>query len=400
MRKRIAATLRWQAKRYIKKHKPTIVVVSGSVGKTSTTQAIATILSQPFQVRSTIKNYNSDIGVPCSIFGRHIPEYLHNPFAWVWLLIRNSLNSLKKPSFSVLVLELGTDRPGELAEFAWLQPDIAVVTAIADEHMEFFKALDNVAREELSIASYSDKTIINKHMVPQEFRHYAETEELYNYSREDIEQVGLMATDLKVIGEHSIDAVSAGLAVGKSLGMSDEDLRKGAVLVTPQRGRMYPHEGMKSSLLIDDTYNASPAATTAALDYLYSVESTQRIALLGNMNELGESSKESHRAVGNYCDPSKLDLVVTLGDDANSYLAEMAKKRGCRVIETQSPYESASKIKENMQEGAVILLKGSQNGVFAEEAVKLLLANPEDEKNLVRQNKFWLKKKREQFKGA
>jgi UDP-N-acetylmuramoyl-tripeptide--D-alanyl-D-alanine ligase len=150
--------------------------------------------------------------------------------------------------------------------------------------------------------------------------------------------------------------------------------------------------------LIDDTYNSSPEAVKASLDYLYSVKGSQRIALLGNMNELGDTSAQEHRLIGEYCNPKKLDLVVTLGPDSNSYIADSARKKGCKVEVSNTPYEAAAIIKKHLKENAVVLLKGSQNGVYAEEATKLLLSDPSDENKLVRQSPFWLKIKDENFK--
>jgi UDP-N-acetylmuramyl pentapeptide synthase len=115
------------------------------------------------------------------------------------------------------------------------------------------------------------------------------------------------------------------------------------------------------------------------------------------MNELGETSQASHRFVARLCDPKKLDLVVTLGVEANEYIAPLAKKLGCRVVQTKNPYDAARLITENLKKDALILCKGSQNGVFAEETVKLLLKNPADSKKLVRQSEFWLNKKQQQF---
>ena len=400
MRKKLASILRWQAKKFIAKNKPKIVCITGSVGKTSTTQAISTILSQDFIVRSTIGNYNTDIGVPCSIFDNKFPETMKNPFGWGLLILKNQLQLFGTKNVDVLVLELGTDSSGDLAEFEWLSPDITIVTAVSPEHMEHFKTIEAVAKEELSVAGFSEKTIVNKEMVDKAYLKFAETEQLYNYSRDDISHVGLKPEDLQVVGVHSIDAVSAGLAVGRELGMQMSHLQAGARAVESQPGRMKGLDGLKGSKLIDDTYNASPDAVIAALDYLYSVDSAQRIVLLGNMNELGESSSMEHTKIGNYCDAKKLDLVVTLGQDANHYLADAAKENGCAVAEAQTPQEAANIIRRQMKEGALVLLKGSQNGVFAEETVKSLLANSDDEKYLVRQSKFWLKKKDKNLKGA
>jgi UDP-N-acetylmuramoyl-tripeptide--D-alanyl-D-alanine ligase len=374
-----------------------VVVVTGSVGKTSTTQAIATVLEKQFRVGRTIKNYNSDLGVPCSITSCNIPDNLKNPLAWLAVITKGFLKLLLKQKIDIYVLELGTDRPGEIAQFYWLKPDIAVITAIAPEHMEYFKTIEAVAVEELSVSDYSQLVMINKNMVPNEYLNLINNDEIYNYSREDIVNVGLKAKDLNVIGDHSLDAVSAGLGVAKQLGMAIEEIKEGALEIEAQNGRMNQLAGLKNSVLIDDTYNSSPEATLAALDYIYSLPKSQKIVLLGNMNELGETSEIEHTKIGEYCNPDKLDLVITLGVDANKYTAESARKKGCKVAQARDPYEAGELIKEQLEQGAVVLFKGSQNGVFAEEAVKMLLADPDDSKYLVRQSKFWMKIKKESF---
>jgi UDP-N-acetylmuramoyl-tripeptide--D-alanyl-D-alanine ligase len=397
MQAKIARIQQWQAKKYLSKNKPTIVVITGSVGKTSTTQAIAIVLSEKFIVRTTIANYNTEIGVPCSIFNQRLPESLKNPFAWVRIILKNQVKIIKKAPFDTLVLELGTDSQGDIENFSWLQPQIAVVTAVAPEHMEYFGTIENVAKEELAVAKFSEKTIINKNMVDSKYLQFVESDQIFNYSREDIAYLGINKKDLSVVADHSIDAITAGIAVGKSLGMEKNQLISGAKKVQPLNGRMKILKGIKNSTLIDDTYNSSPEAVVAALKHLYDQDAPQRIALLGNMNELGKYSESAHKSIGKLCDPNKLDAVITLGKDSNKYTAASAREKGCNVIETTSPYVAAEKIKSILKEGAFVLLKGSQNGVFAEETVKLLLENPDDEKNLVRQSKFWTKKKSSYF---
>lgn len=398
MKKFIVFILTWQAKWFIAKNKPVIIGVAGSIGKTSTTQAIATILRQCFRVRATIKSYNTDIGVPCTIFQKPLPQNLNNPLAWIRIIASNQVSLFRRTNVEVLVLELGTDRPGDLAIFTWLPVDTCVITAVADEHMEFFGTLDAVAEEEMSVASFSKKLLLNKRMINEEYYAGIDPKRTAFYDRDDLSQFGLTLDELRVIAPHSSDAVVAGLNIGRQLGMNDNELKKGAQAVEPQAGRMTKLTGVNNSILIDDTYNASPKAYFAALDYLYSINSPQKIVLLGNMNELGESSPELHRQVGAYCDPKQIVLVVTLGPDANQYAAAAAREAGCTVQETTSPYQAAEIIKATLtNSGACVLLKGSQNKVFAEEAVKMLLANPEDVSKIVRQSPFWMAKKKACF---
>ncbi|MCB9821904.1 hypothetical protein H6801_00815 [Candidatus Nomurabacteria bacterium] len=160
---------------------------------------------------------------------------------------------------------------------------------------------------------------------------------------------------------------------------------------------MQPLSGLKGSLLIDDTYNASPKAVETALKTLYEIPAKNKIAILGQMNELGKHSKALHQEIGRSCDPKQLKLVVTIGKDANKYLASEAERRGCKVVRCPSPYHASDVVRPLLRKDTVVLAKGSQNGVFAEEAIKELLYNPEDVNKLVRQSNSWLKIKESQF---
>ncbi len=358
------------------------------------------MLASELTVTSTIGNYNTDIGVPCSIFGRTIPRRISNPFAWGVIFLRNELALLFGSGAEALVLELGTDTPGEIASFAWLKPHVAVVTAVAPEHMEFFKTIEAVAQEELAVADYSARVVVNGRMIDERFLAGIDMDTLTKYDRADIAGYDLTPKDLRVVGAHSIDSIAAALAVGDALELSNQGMVTAAREVLPKPGRMSELKGINSSRLIDDTYNSSPEAVIAALDYIYTQKAPQKIALLGNMNEFGDASRDAHIAIGEYCDPDKLDLVVTLGPDANAYTAPAARAHGCTVEETNTPYEAGELIKRHMKEGVLVLLKGSQNKVFAEEATKILLADPSDERRLVRQSIDWLEKKQRNFNEA
>jgi UDP-N-acetylmuramoyl-tripeptide--D-alanyl-D-alanine ligase len=200
-----------------------------------------------------------------------------------------------------------------------------------------------------------------------------------------------------MIAEHSLDALSAGAIIANKLGISIDEINSAISEITNPAGRMNTLMGKQDSLIIDDSYNASPEATIAALDALYEVHGTKKIAILGNMNELGDYSQEAHELVGSYCDPKKLDLVITIGPDANKFLAEAAQERGCKVVTANSPVEAGEIVLKNLVTNSVVLVKGSQNKVYAEEAIKTLLANPEDSYKLVRQSEAWLNIKRNQF---
>jgi UDP-N-acetylmuramoyl-tripeptide--D-alanyl-D-alanine ligase len=154
--------------------------------------------------------------------------------------------------------------------------------------------------------------------------------------------------------------------------------------------------GQKKSIILDDTYNSSPVAASAALQMLYSMPSVQRIAVLGDMNELGASSQEEHEKLGQMCDPSLLAWVVTIGEQSEKYLAPAARIRGCQVRSFKNAIDAGTFVHSVLEEGAVTLVKGSQGGIYAEEAVKII-CNMEDSNQLVRQSPEWLKTKSDFF---
>jgi UDP-N-acetylmuramoyl-tripeptide--D-alanyl-D-alanine ligase len=378
-----------QVRRLRKQNNFQIVAVTGSIGKTSTKLAIAKTLQQKFKVQYQDGNYNDLVTVPLIFFGLDEPS-LTNPLAWLKTFAKIRAQ-LKQPyNYEVVVVEVGTDFPGNLAGFKkYLHADIGVLTAISPEHMEFFDDLDAVAREELTIAQLSDKLVVNKDLVADKYLGTVKVETTYD--KQTLEDYAISADGPQAY------SLSGAATVAELLGMTKTEIKKGLASVQTASGRGQRLKGINGSTIIDDTYNASPEAVKAALDMLYAEVAPQHIALLGNMNELGKFSQSAHQEIGEYCDPARLDLVVVLGKDAAQYLAPAAEARGCLVKVCESPYEAAEVIRAVIKKDAVILAKGSQNGVFAEEAVKLLLADSSDIKKLVRQSSDWLKVKRDQF---
>jgi UDP-N-acetylmuramyl pentapeptide synthase len=413
----VAAILGWQVRRLYKKKTFKVVAVAGSVGKTSTKLAIAQVLSQSFAVQYQKGNYNDLVSVPLIFFGQSMPS-LFNPLAWLAIFWKNERIIFGKYPYEIVVVELGTDQPGDMPRFkAYLRADLGVITGITPEHMEYFGSMDAVAQEELVLEELSNELMINadlseasylKRLKGTHLSYGTKSGVTYRLSQPTFKdeyadftvskgQTTILRATHEAISEPQLLSVTAAVAVGDQLGMVADDIEQGIRNIRPVSGRMQRLEGINGSTIIDDSYNASPAAVRAALDTLYRVKAPQKIAVLGNMNELGEYSKEMHEQVGQYCDPHKLNLVVTIGPDANRYLAEAAKAKGCQVESFDSPVTAGEHIKPLVKKGAVILVKGSQNRVFSEETVKQLLANPADARKLVRQSKDWLKIKRRAF---
>lgn len=418
-KKIIAAILGWQVRRLRRKNKLITVAVTGSIGKTSTKFAIARVLSVKYKVRFQEGNYNDIVSVPMVYFGHDLPN-IFNPLAWLAVFLKNE-RVIKKPyPFRVVVLELGSDAPGQIKLFKkYIRADIGVLTAITPEHMEFFDDLDAVAREEMAITQLSDKVFANKDLISEDYiSQLPDGSVTYGIKTPaDVRMTNIRfngnSADFKVahgpnlvvegrheqITEPQLYSICAASAVAKALDMSPSEIEAGIKKIRPVSGRMQHLKGLKGSIIIDDTYNASPEAMKGALDTLYRMNAPQKIAILGNMNELGSYSASEHKKIGEYCDPKELDLVVTIGPDANKYLAPAAKAKGCEVQPFDSPYKAGELVKDVIENGSAILVKGSQNKVFAEESIKSFLAEPKDAAKLVRQSRSWLKKKRKSFKA-
>ncbi|MES2876575.1 MAG: UDP-N-acetylmuramoyl-tripeptide--D-alanyl-D-alanine ligase [Patescibacteria group bacterium] len=418
----IQSRLEQYVKQYFIKHPEVrLVAVAGSVGKTSTKTAIATVLSKKFRVRMLDGNHNTHMSAPLGILGIDYPENVHSIGAWVRVFMAARKRINEPADVDVIVQELGADHPGDIAHFGtYLRPHIGVVTAVTPEHMEFFGSIETVAQEELSLANFSELAIINRDDIDGRFSQYLTNQNIDTYGttaaaefRIEVKDFdvahgysgwlvlsGFAETypvDIRVIGEHSLRPICGAVAVAIKLGMGPSEVVQGVEDITPVHGRMNLLRGTEGSTLIDDTYNSSPASAEAALQTLYSIQSPQRIALLGSMNELGDTSPSEHEKLGHLCDPGLLAWVVTVGDDAEKYLAPAAKARGCQVKSFHSALDAGAFVRSVLDEGAAVLAKGSQGDIYLEESLKMLLHATSDDHKLVRQSPAWIARKNEFF---
>ncbi|HEX3568401.1 MAG TPA: Mur ligase family protein [Candidatus Saccharimonadales bacterium] len=411
----LCTILEAQVKRLRKRQQFKLIAVAGGVGKTSTKLAIAETLADSHSVRYQKGNYNDRLTVPLVLFGQRQPG-LFNILAWLKIILANR-KAIRQPyPYEYVVVELGTDGPGQMAAFGYLHPDITVITALVPEHMEFFGTMDAVAVEELSITNSSKRVLINTDDSPatfladKRFISYGSDKKadyrILKWQQRELETGELaialpggatLETKLAMVGKPAAKIALAAAAVAHMAGLAQRDIAKGLTHLQPFAGRMQILDGIRGSTIIDDTYNASPPAVEAALDVLYGVKAPQRIAVLGSMNQMGDYSFEAHREVGTYCNAEKLDLVVTVGSDAEKYLAPYARKAGCEVQSFSSPYQASEFVKRRLKKGSIILAKGSQDRIFAEESLKALLKDPKDAAKLVRQSTYWMKIKRKQF---
>ena len=312
-------------------------------------------------------NYNDRVTVPLILFGQNLPGLLNVP-AWLKVFVRNE-QAIRRPNYyDIAVAELGTDAPGQIRQFAYLKPDVTVVTAITPEHMEYFGTLDAVAAEELAVCDFSAQVLVNSDDTPAKYLKGRSvltygTGSKADFRASDHKPDGLKGGTVQlhlqqgvsfrehaaILGEQGVKILLAAAAAGQLAGLSEAELKKGLGEVRPFAGRMQVLDGIEGTTIIDDTYNASPAPVKAALDVLYAAKAPQRIAILGNMNELGEYSPEAHREVGAHCRRDKLDLVVTIGPDAKKYLAPAAEANGCTVKTFASPYKAGEYVRGRLR---------------------------------------------------
>lgn len=421
----VTMILTWEARLILKKYTPLVIGVTGSVGKTSTKDAIYTVLAASRHARKSEKSLNSELGIPLTIIGAESGWW--NPLAWLSVMWKGLLLILLPAQYpEVLVLEVGADHPGDVARAAsWLKPHVAVITGIPDvpAHIEFFDSADAVAEEKKQLAMHvrpGGAVILNGDdaraaAMYREFRatavrygmhednEFSASHDAIVYQQDAPRGMRFRVNHsgssvpvaiMGVLGRTHILPSLAACAVADALGIDLVAAGSALALHEPGPGRMRVIDGLGGSTIIDDTYNASPIAMEAALQTLHEIDTGGRkIALLADMLELGTHSNRAHDAIGEQASGIVSELI-TVGEQA-ARIAESARAAGLnpdRVIEykrgeSQIAGEAFAK---QAREGDVILVKGSQ-GMRMEHAVKALMAEPHRAAELlVRQSDEWL----------
>jgi UDP-N-acetylmuramoyl-tripeptide--D-alanyl-D-alanine ligase len=397
--------------------KPTIITITGSVGKTSTKEAVATLLGEHSTVRKSPKSYNSDFGVPLAILG--LESAWSSPVGWIKNLMTGFAKIISLSSYpEYLVLEMGVDRPGDLNSLLeWVHPDIAIITAIGSipVHVEFFENPEKVAEEKSKLAqavpengtvilNADDKIILSmKSKTKARVITYGFGSEAvlrasgYKLLTERGKPSGITfkidydgkMMPIKIhglIGIQNVYALLATASLGISRGLHLVEIAEGLARCQPLPGRLNLIDGARDTLLIDDSYNASPIAAVAALDVLASVPAKRKIAVLGDMLELGKYTADEHRKMGELAGQAA-DIIVGVGVRAK-YMEEGALKPFHWFSNAD---QAGGFLKEFIVEGDVILIKGSQS-MRMEKITECLMAHPEDAKDLlVRQDLYWRK---------
>lgn len=424
----ITSILRVEAKLVLKKYRPKILAITGSVGKTGTKEIIATVLGVKYRVRASQKSFNSEIGVPLTIL--NLPNAWWSLFGWVKNLVEGAgLVLFRSPYPEWLVLETGVDRPGDMLRLTkWLKPDVVVVTSLPSVpvHVEFFKSSEDIIREKwrlpASVAS-SGLVVLNgdeakiRDLIPTlkcrtltyglgEKTQVRGSQSHFVYSQgESGQPIGLgLRVDYQgnsvpfkligVLGEHQLYALLGATAVAVSEGINLIEASEAIGKLETPSGRMKLLPGVKNTLIIDDTYNSSPSALESALNTLSELRvAGRKIAVLGDMLELGTHTISAHREAGVRA-ARVAHILVTVGLRMKFATEEAARKKmGKRVLHHFEDAREAGKFLQSIiQDGDVVLIKGSQS-LRMERVVEEIMLHPEDKSNLlVRQEKEWLKK--------
>lgn len=424
LKKYVQSKLEKYVKKYVARHPDVkIIVVTGTVGKTSTKRAIADVLSSRFRIRMHEGEVavDSELAVPLAILGITPPQDVGSIREWRSVFKTARRHIASATDTDVIIVELQIDHPNTMAIYTrYLVPDIAVVTSVSSEYIEQFGSIESVAQEELSISGFSRQVLINRDDVDGRFANLETNPNFstygtsgaaeYRFEQQDFapyqgysgviiapEYPSPFPVTINVVGEHSIRPVMAAVAVAAKMMLTPEEIRKGIDLIRSVPGRMQLLRGIGGTIIIDDTYTSNPSTVSAAIQVLYLFDQApQRIALIGDMHNLGQSSQIEHEKIGALCDPNMLAWVVTVGNDTQNYLAPIARQRGCQVKCCRTAVEAGEFIRTVTEEGSVILATGSQDNVYLEEAVKILCDMTED-RELVRQSEAWMAKKNEFF---
>ena len=418
--------LRRLAKDVLNKYHPDIFGITGSIGKSSTKEAIACVLGSRFKVRANYKNYNNEIGVPLTILGVNKSPG-RSLFGWLSVFMKGlGLIWLKNDYPDILVLEMGADKPGDIQYLIELAPcKVGVLTYISLAHTELFKTLKRIAQEKRIIISHLKRdgfAILNfDSPLVMENANVTKAEKITYGFRDGAD---LQATDVNVItnpdsivpaglnfkvnykgnivpvflsgfvSRSAIPAALAGLAGGLINGINLVEGAEALRNLLPMPGHMRPIAGIKNTLLIDDTYNSSPEPARSAIEVLAALPSKRHIAVLGDMLELGAETDASHREIGFRCAEHNLDFLITVGE-ASKQTATAAREAGIdenKIASFADSREAGKFLQEKLREGDIVLIKGSQ-GSRMERIVKEVMVEPLDAgKLLARQEDFWLNK--------
>ena len=351
-----------------RKFKLPIVAITGSNGKTTTKDITTSVLGQRFSVFKSEKSYNNQIGIP------------------------SRLMQLSKTD-EIAVLEVGTSWPGEIERLAQItEPTVGVITNIGPAHLELLGSIEGVAEEKGALLTHVEHAILNADdpMTPRLARRVCgkittfgcQNDAEVSATEIEIDSVGKPTFTLKVsgnevervhlpcLGKHNIYNALAAAGVGVWVGLTPTQIRAGLERFQPADMRMQPivHKDLH---IINDAYNSNPGSLKSALAFLSDIDiAGKRIAILGDMLELGEHSHTFHLKAGQAI-PTNIDLLITVGSHSRA-IAEGAAGSVQSIISCDTPKQAAQQLTQYAQPGDAVLVKGSR-GIKLEQVLEELM---------------------------
>ncbi len=405
--------LRWLLKKLaqwtIWRYRPGVIGITGSVGKTSTKLAIKAVLEKERRIRASSGNLNNDLGLPLVVLGDWSPSDLklvsrdqpqHTArvrkfLFWIKVVVISVFRIVfasRSRYPEILILEYGADRPGDLRYLLDIvRPNISIITAVGEipVHVEFFAGPEDVAREKarlieclpvagFAVLNYDDETVMElkdrtrAHLATFGFAKGAGVQVTRFENRSEGGRPVGVSFKLEyggsfvpvridgVFGKSQAYAAAAAASVGLIFGLNLVKISEALRDYKPAGSRMQLLPGVKYTYVIDDAYNASPLSTHAALDVLRSLPAKRKIAVLGDMLEIGKYALEAHERVGRLA-AGFVDILVTVGPRAK-FIAEAARESGLRknnIFSFDAADEARKPVQDLIRKGDLVLVKGS-----------------------------------------
>ena len=360
--------LRDMASAYRDKFDIPFVQITGSVGKTTTKEMIAAVLGAKLNVLKTPENFNNDIGTPLTLFGL-------------------------SPEHQAAVIETGMNHFGEIEYLgAMVRPDIAVICNIGDAHIEYLGSRGGILKAKCEIFEHlkddgiailnGDDALLDTVTLPQRIIRCGQSEHcqvrISDILDHGVNGITCTVTSEKDVyhlnipapGEHMAYAASIAVAVGEVLGLSKEEIIRGVAAYAPIGSRMHILRLSDGRVLLDDCYNANPQSVSAALEVLARTECERRVAVLGDMGELGDLTEQAHFNAGALAAMLGIDFVVAIGSKAVK-IADGAAMGGAEVLHFATREEAMPTLREQLQPHTTMLIKAS-HAMHFEEIVKEL----------------------------
>ena len=333
-----------------------IVQVTGSVGKTTTKEMIAAVLAAKLNVWKTPGNFNNDIGTPLALLGL-------------------------EPAHQAAVIETGMNHFGEIEYLgSMVRPDIAVISNIGDAHIEYLGSREGILKAKCEIFEHlkedglavlnGDDPLLDTVAVPfrtlrcgKSQRCQVRIAEIANHGVEGISCVIVTERDRYELtipspGEYMAYSASIAVAAGEALGLGREEIIRGAAAYRPTGARMRVLRGSERRLVLDDCYNANPQSVAAALEILARTECDKKVAVLGDVGELGELTERAHYNMGALAAMLGIDLVVAIGQKA-AKIADGVAQSGGSVIYFTTKEEAVPELRRQLEPSTAMLVKAS-----------------------------------------